>query len=360
MQFTHTILYCALTSATALTTNSQPLTDSTNKEHQHSWTVRGGVSWRQIGSTSLDYNQSANAGSNAYYMPNADAGSATEYADRNYDDGYVGIGAATDSTGLTTNFGYQSDSQIHQEFDQQQNITNTLSYTSSGGIALAPPTQDSSKDQTAAAPYLELAYFTQLSDHIQWGLSINVSYLNLDQRIQSAVQEYEITIIDTYELDGVYLPQAPYDGSYSGPGPTIENIPDKREEFLTETGTQINTFNSQLDLYSIALGSEIAYLASERLSFQFGAGAVLNYADWEAEIQIAQVDGPFHASSSGNEFLFGLYLKAGTSWQLTQRTTLEAFVRYDWNQALSEHVGEAQFETELSGWATGLAIAYKF
>jgi opacity protein-like surface antigen len=309
------------------------------------------VAWRQLGSTSLDTNQGGNASAAGYYAPNAASGAADAYADRTYDDGFVKIGAATAGSGLTTNFGYASDSQV---------ASDTLTYTLTGGAALDTPNPSSEDDSTEAAPYLEAVYYIPLRDDLELGLVTSFSFTNLDSSMQSQLTEYGVTTIDHYALNGVILPSAPYSGSYAGPGVVIDNQPSSREQVLTPISTRTYRFDSEIDLYSLGLGGELNWTPAERCFLNLGAGAVINYVDWSADLHTPLLTGTSHQHESDQKFLFGLYLKAGAGYQLTEAWSLEAFTRYDWNENLHGHVGEADFTTDLSGWTTGLALGYRF
>lgn len=315
------------------------------------WQVRAGVAWRHLGGTQVDFGYSGSAASPDFFSPNPASGDATAYADRTYDDGFVNIGAATAGSGLTTNFGYDNDSQV---------VADTLTYTLSGGSALDTPGQGSEGDETAAAPYLELVYFMPINDELKFGLSLNVSYADFDSSIRNTLTEYEVTTIDRYALNGIILPMGPFTGSFAGPGPVINNQPTSREQVLTPVATRTVSFESEVELYSLALGGELQWSPAESCFLNVGGGAVLNYADWQAELNAPLVSGDVRERNSDEEFLWGVYLKAGAGYRLTEALSLEAFARYDWNETLSGSAGPADFETDLSGWTLGVALGYRF
>lgn len=321
------------------------------RQSQSPWQVRAGVAWRQLGGTQLDFGYSGSAASPQFFSPNPASGDASANADRTYDDGFVNIGAATAGTGLTTHFGYVSDS---------QNVADTLSYSLSGGTALDTPENGSDDDSTEAAPYLELVYFMPINDKLEFGISVNFTYADFDSSIQSALTEYDITTIDRYDLNGVILPLAPYTGSYPGPGVVINNQPTSREQVLTPIATRTVSFESEVELYSLALGGELQWSPAKSCFLNLGAGAVLNYADWQAELNAPLIGGDVRESNRGEEFLWGVYLKAGGGYRITEALTLEAFARYDWNESLAGKAGPAEFKTDLTGWTLGAAIGYRF
>lgn len=313
------------------------------------WRIGAGVMWRKLGETTVN----PNLGRGALSGNLPDIGDLDDYADRFYDDGTVEIGAATPGTGLTTNWSYQNASQV---------VGDTLNFTRSGlsGLSSTGATRDD--DSGSAAPYVEISYMRPLGEKLEIGPTLNFSFTNLGSSIARSVTEYSVSVTDTYDLGGIIPPQAPYGGSFGGPGPLIPNIPLSRDVALTPMGTGSYLFESDVDLYSLALGCELHWKPTTSWYIGAGAGAVVNYADWEARWRMPSglASAQHRGHGSDQRFIGGLYVKGNAGYRINEQWSVEGFARYDWNQDLRGTAGQSSFETELSGWSTGLGVGFHF
>ncbi|QJE95867.1 hypothetical protein [Luteolibacter luteus] len=330
-----------LTDAKASITPAPPTTNP--------WRIGAGVMWRTLGETTV----SPNLGGGALSGNFPEIGDPGEYADRFYDDGHVGIGAATPGTGLTTNWSYQNSSQVAGD---------TLSFTRSGFSGLSSIGGARDDDSSSAAPYVEISYMRPIGEKLEIGPALNFSFTNLDSSIARSVTGYDVSVTDTYDLGGVIPPEAPYEGSFEGPGPLIPNIPASRDALLTPVSRGSYLFESDVDLYSLALGCDLHWKPTASWYIGAGAGAVVNYADWEARWRIPMtLPGAVHRGyGSDQEFLGGLYVKANAGYRINEQWSVDGFVRYDWNEDLEGQAGRTSFKTDLSGWSTGFSVGFHF
>ena len=202
------------------------------------WTFSAGPLWRQLGDVRFSTGTTPSAippvfGGNTFTPPPG-IGTLGGYADRSYDDGFVNIGAATAGTGLTTNWGHNSDAQVqggNLVYSRAGGVRREVFAAS--GVALAGWSDDA---DTEVGPYLELSYAIPVRDGLTIGAGVNFSMINLGAgraglstfSQTQTLNVYDVTAIDSYALNGVVPPLAPYAGSYAGPGPLINNIPSSR------------------------------------------------------------------------------------------------------------------------------------
>lgn len=322
------------------------------------WRVGVGVMWRNIGELSVNPNLQTGAFAGNFFTPNPAIGPADADADRTYDNGFVNQGAATPITGLTTFWGHQNDSQVSGS---------NINFLASGGLALSTPGITGEDESAEAAPYIEVSYLQPVKPNLLAGLTGNFSFVGLDRAAASQMSASEVLTTDSYALNGVIPPLAPYSGTFAGPGPLIGNQPTSRVFNLRPTGATSNyLFNSSTDLYSLAFGGEVQWQPANRCYLGFGAGAVVNYADWDAAWSAGLVNAnsptlaSMGAANSGDDFLFGVYLKGSAGYHVTEQWSVEGFFRYDWNESLDGNVGPTGFEIDLTGWSAGFGVGFHF
>ena len=321
------------------------------------WRIGAGVMWRNIGELSVHPNLQNGPFASRFFIAPPGAGEAGAFANRTYEDGFVNIGAATPATGLTTNWGYQSNNQVSG---------GSLNQTLSGGTAQTLPGFSTDEKDSNPAPYLELSYLRPIRPDLVAGFTTNLSLVSLDGRTASAMNKSSVSIADHYALGGVIPPSAPYTGSFAGPGPLLNNQPTSRDFILTPNGTSNYNFANDTDLYSLAFGGEIHWLPAESYYFGIGTGAVLNLADWNASwsVPVPNANGigttSVGGANSGDDFLWGLYLKGSAGYRINAQWSCEGFFRYDWNEALRSSVCPSAFELGLTGWSVGFGLVYQF
>jgi hypothetical protein len=319
------------------------------------WRIGAGVMWRNIGELSVDPQLGSSRFAGRFFLPPTGAGEIDSFADRTYDDGFVNIGAATPVTGLTTHWSCQNDSQIGGGLLRQ---------TLSGGAAQTLPGSGNDDESHNAAPYLEISYLVPIRPDLVAGFTTNLSLARLDHQARSGMNNSSVSIVDHYALGGVIPPSAPYTGSFTGPGPLIPNLPASRDLIQTPNGTSDYRFAHDTDLYSLAFGGEIHWQPTASCYLGFGAGAVLNLADWSASwsapVPSASGTTTIGSTNSDGDFLWGLYLKTSAGYRIDDRWSLEGFFRYDWNETLHGSVSPSSFELGLTGWSAGFGVSFRF
>jgi len=360
------------------------------------WTLAAGPIWRQLGDIRFNTGTSPSGispffGGNSYTPPPG-IGPDNAFADRTYDDGFVNIDESTLGDGMTGFFGYDQASQL--QFNPMEEASLVL--TRAGGerrmvsaISTTAPVSWMEDADTEVGPYLELCFACPVGDGLTVGAGLNFSVINIDGSRSGLntfsqthfVDVFDVTATDTYPVTpggefGLPTP-APYAGTYNRTGRAlIPNIPASR--VLTETpgGSRRANFYDvvaeglDLDLYTIGLGGQVAWLPCPSCFLRAEGGVAINLADWDArrdeQILFAIDRGPYTEysrrtlNSDDNDVLFGLYLQAAIGWQINDNWSLQAFGRYDWNESIDGTVGPSTFSVDLDGWSAGIAAGYRF
>lgn len=313
------------------------------------------------------------------------AGAASGYADREYENGYVFQDEGTAKDGGTWYWGYDEASQLSGDGDAR-----FLTFQGQGDSIRRESRSLSNRDPGAwetdgdgAVPVIQLDWGYDLSPGLTAGLSLRYSFLGFDGR-QSLSNfaaglersSHAVRLTDTYDLDGIIAPSAPYEGGLEGPGAVIENRPTSR--VLHETGqiegdrtAFFNRIEESLDvkLHTLAFGPTLASRFG-RVDLAFGAGLALNIVDWEAthtetlfrqnDGQSAKVYKQWTDRSGGTDVLPGVYIQVEAGVRLTERLSFTAFGQYDWSDTLTGGVGPSRFTIDPSGWTAGGMLGFAF
>jgi hypothetical protein len=353
---------------------------------QPQWRVSAGAVWRDVGDVKFRTGSRSQilrlpnlVGQEFRHLP-TDAGQLGRIDFRDYEDGYVRADAGTLNDDYTWNWGYQQASQVQGDllvYSLQQGSQLTMSRHSSLSDASWRDDND-----FEAGPYIEIERLFPITQTISIGPQFNFSFIGVDQQHsgstfsqQQASEERSFLLTDRFELDGIIPPLAPYEGSPTGPGPLINNVPSQRQitDFRTGSGTA-DFFNRvdesfDLDLSTLGIGGQVEYDLG-MLFVQGSAGLTLNVADWEAShretLYISRNGGKakdlrsWSAHESDTDLLVGAYVQAKLGVQLSERVSVSGFARYDWSQSLSGDVGPSSFDVDLDGLSAGVMIGVTF
>lgn len=227
--------------------------------------------------------------------------------DHVYDDGYVKLDASGNNGGLTWNWGYQN---AEQWQGTKLNFHSVQSYeTTAGGGGGGSVDGD-------AEVGMELAYGGKITR--LWGGSLGWEFgfgwmpIEIENKLSGSANVTRL--VHQYEVGSILLPQAPYQGSFNGPGPTISDFAD---ELDPETvGADISGSQKlDLNLYSFRLGPTMQWQLHQRVSVLASVGAAFGIVGGGLKYNETLVfeDGTSNVSgkSSDTEFVYGGYI-AGT------------------------------------------------
>lgn len=370
------------------------------------WRFSAGYQWRQIGSVDWSTGSAASTWSLPWLVGHnrrSGGGSPTlppaGVGDHFYDDGYVLQDAGTPFFGDTQFWGYNDASQItgvdvlsfHSNLSSSQSRTVASSSSSLQDASWSDDLAGSGWFANVESPLL----FTSLFKDGGFGFSMIGGYsfatdstsrttggvFTAAQRSTTTTSGTTGSLTDVYDTTGIFVPSAPYQGTFDGPGPLINNAPLSRTmtggtgSRTTGTSSRTALFSSDvtesldIDLHTISLGPKFS-LEIERVRFGLGLGFALNIADWDAStsetLQVSRNGGSprvlkrWESHASDNEVVPGFYLEANAEVQVTQHVSLFAGGRYDWAGSVHGDVGPSSFSLDLGGWTAMGGITFHF
>jgi hypothetical protein len=270
--------------------------------------------------------------------PGPDAGLALNHR---YSDGFVNVDSSGDQGGVTWNWGYQHASQV-QDGDLLMHASGA-----EGGSQLA-------SGERSDDPYLGLdfSYVRDLGHYKwgQWGVKIAFGYTPIDVRDTDPMHANTETITDTYALNGVVPPLAPYTGSSSGPGPVIGSEPISRISAVTP---EVITGNRNVDagLYDLRLGPTFNIPLCKRISAQAGGGLAVGVVNSHFTFNETVSSGAGLVNESGSDtstgFVVGGYVEAGFAYRLCHAASLYTGAQFqslgDFRQSVNGHSARLDF-----------------
>jgi len=259
---------------------------------------------------------------------NVNPGPAAGGANHTYNDGYVLRYSSGNAGGLTGNWGYQNASQVAGDTIQFHAIQDSSSATDNpqyGGELI----------------YQRVIGSLPLMSG-DWGLEAGFGFTELDLR-ENRSGTVPVTM-DSYQLNGVLPPGAPYNGTFNGPGALLGDTPTRTTTSATLTSQQ--KLSGQL--FSLRLGPFAEWKFTDQLSLAASVGLTLAPAmvdyDFSETATIARGGGTLASSghSSETKLLYGPYVGA--------------MLRYDFDKSWGVYVG-ARFQnlTDLNQSAGGHA-----
>lgn len=363
-----------------------PLAEVQDRWH---FRVSAGAGYRSIGD--VEFNTGSRSGglrlpflATALGRRHSTVGSATEYADRQYRDGYVNQDGGTANDGSTWFWGYENAGQLTGDDGgslQFQGAGDSFTRNSNRSSDRDPGSWQTDGDGGVPVIQIDVEY----DFHPRWsaGASLQYSFLGFDGSQDSsgfsAFQQQTsqaVNVTDRYVLDGVQVPESPYAGSLEGPGPLILNRPTSRDfgngGVFDRSGVQFfNRIHETLDvkLHRLAFGPTLTGRLG-RVDLSLGSGLSLNIADWSAShtetLYVRKDGGPARTyrrwadRASGTEVLPGIFVQTAARVALTSRISFTGFGSFDWSRSLTEEVGPSHFSVDPGGWTVGGMFGYTF
>jgi hypothetical protein len=230
--------------------------------------------------------------SSSAFPPGPGAGLALNHQ---YNDGFVNVDSSGNQGGRTWNWGYQNASQI------------------SGGDVLmhATGSEGGSEEHSSDDPNpgFDFNYVRDIGHYSwgQWGIKIASGYTRLQVRDNDPMNVKLETLTDTYALNGVIPPQAPYTGSFSGPGPVLGSEPISRSLGTTEGIVITGSHNLDAALIDLRLGPSCQH-SVDSTGFPCKEAADWRSVWWTAILLLTKTARPGSASVSGGNNRTGFVL----------------------------------------------------
>jgi hypothetical protein len=232
------------------------------------------------------------------------------------------VDASGNFGGLTTNWGYINPTQV-----VGAGLANGMEFRS-----IQPSGSSSVEDDPQYG--FEIIYQRVLSALSEtspgiWGFQVGFSYTDLD--LDGNDRGTTPVTIDTYPLNGVLPPPAPYNGTFVGPGTLLGDTP------VRTLGSAALIRDQKLSghLFNFRLGPFAEWEVTPKLSVSASAGLTLapTKVEYDYSETVTLSSGPSFASSghaSTTKLLYGGYV--------------DARLRYDFNESWGAYVG-AQFQS---------------
>ena len=257
---------------------------------------------------------------------------------RTYDDGYVKVDSSGNAGGQTWNWGYQNGSQMQ------------------GGSLVMHSTSDapaggSQNNDPQAGFDLAFGHYFGSAPGGRWGMQMAFDFTDISIQDNQPLTGSAMVISDTYALDTVTPPLAPYSGGFNGPGPLLSDSPTRTtsQESVIITGSR--TLDAQV--YALRIGPYYGFSLGKVWSGRVGGGLVLGLADTKYTYndtvnygggQIVNNSG----SSEGVSFNAGGYLDAKLLYHLNSDWSLFAGAQYEYLGTFSRTAGSAQAQLDMS------------
>lgn len=307
-------------------------------------------------------------------------GSALDFANRTYDDGFVAIdpGTIASGDGLTWYWGYANAGQYNAAAD-------SLTFTRSGLRVISAQTlrnQAVSQDDEPEAWGFEFTVGRQWASFQKANLEIQagIAWLgNLDSRFTATPYVEQITdrsysIVDTYQLDGVVPPDPPYVGTYDGPGPLIPNRPTSRSEVVTASSAWNAENLVRLDLNAtfqqVWIGPRIVGLAGDQIRVFCVPFVSLTRLDarWtrDESFETVAANGRrttlarWHDRKTDEELLLGIGIRVGAQMPIGRKWFCELVANAETVETAETQVGPQTVSLDLSGYGAALQIGRFF
>lgn len=282
--------------------------------------------------------------------------------DYDYDDGHVHVDSSGNAGGETWNWSYDNDSQYNPAG------TGSIDYSITNSLANGRAEEDGGTNPGAEIfAYYDMgdAGFNGANGHrATWGFRAGLQYSRINASNSDLITTALSTTTDSFDLGGTIPPQAPYTGSFNGPGPLIGDSP-------TRTATDGTGFVSgkrelDVDLTVLNLGTYLEIPVAQRLDVLIEGGVSLGMASGDYQFNSATTVGGLstqlsNGSDSRTDFLSGVYLGVSAIYKLNEDWSIQGSGRYQYMQSFEMSTGGSQASLSFdSAFVLSLSGIYSF
>jgi hypothetical protein len=263
-----------------------------------------------------------------------DPGDPVGGTDHFYDDGYNRVDISENDGSETWYWGYENAS---------QHVNDTITMNSSRTTIDAG---SSSERQEDVQPALEVYWQTDLTENKRWNFGVRAALRWQNIRINNRVLYGTTvdTISDTYSHGtGLLIPDAPYEGSYAGPGIVLGDTPNR--DTSSAAGPQVlATRKLNANLFGLDVGPTASLNIIENLSVAASAGGTVAWM----QSSFSYSDGDLASGgSTDGKCLLGVYTGIDLRYKFSERWGVFAGAAYsllqDFDQKTDGRSAELQF-----------------
>jgi len=173
---------------------------------------------------------------------------------------------------------------------------------------------------------------------------------------------------DSYDVSGIIVPQAPYSGTFHGPGALVSTTPANSS---TINSASSSTFNGSLDsdLHNFKIGVWLDLPVSKKMLAGVSFGYSALYSD--AQLKFTEnttytdlgipVTGPVSHTVNGRDWNPGVYLEGRFSYLFTKHISAYVNGGYQYNGEFKFSGAGRDVTMDFSSLFTvGLGVCYKF
>jgi hypothetical protein len=180
---------------------------------------------------------------------------------------------------------------------------------------------------------------------------VGVSWVDLSFQTDKSFTTDVIRTSDSYALNGVIPPLAPYTGSFLGPGPVLGDSPTRRVQVLPGGAVTSGRYGLDANLYALRAGLLFEAPFNDWLALQFGGGGIGAWiqSDFSFTEAVTLTGGGSLARSGAgraDELLGGGYAEVNLTFSLSQRLTAIAGVQYNYLGTFDQEVQGKQAEVD--------------
>ena len=254
----------------------------------------------------------------------SDPGPALGITNRTYDNGsYNLVDISGNAGGLTWNWGYEDPGQLQGNGLVMQS-------------ASSPNDVTSKNRQDDPQHGFEITYSRELHRGEKWRLGAEAAFgwTTVDVGDSKVLQGNVNQIIDTYSIPpGVVIPNAPYHGTFEGPGPLINALPDRNTTVLSRAATITGNRELESDVYTLRIGPYFEVPIYKRLYGILSGGLTLAIGDTDfsyRETVTIEGSGTVTRTSSGSQtdFLVGGYVTGNLAYHINDEWSAFAGIQY--------------------------------
>lgn len=242
--------------------------------------------------------------------------------DRFYDDGYNRKDSSANHNDSTWFWGYKDASQISG---------NSITMTSSSA-----PANGSSGDRKDDPQHgVELTYNRELGHFEKWRCGVEAAFGYTDVTIGNNNPFFgtRLDSADTFANLGATFPDAPYSGTFEGPGDLISTVPNRQINAIANGARTTGNRQFNADIYGLRLGPYIEFPLDDRWAISFSGGlALLSVnSDFKFNETTTLADRPSQTtrgSGSHSEILPGGYIGGNFLYALSDNVNLFAGAQF--------------------------------
>lgn len=256
-----------------------------------------------------------------------------------YHDGFVKPDLSGSADNKTWYWGYQSDNQVVGDDLQLHQV---IGSPSDGQSA----TSDNGLQAGFEVVYAhELGRFNLGKRRVPWGFEVGIASLNSKLETRDTYAGTVGIQTDSFRLNGVVPPVAPYAGTFNGPGPLLEVSPYASTSATAAASSDVHSTVDSL-LVGLKLGPFIEIPITPKLNFNFSGGlaGLGSFTDFKFQESIMVPSHPDLILSqsdetSKDEFVVGAYVEASLSYALSDFLSLYVGGQYQYLNDINVSVG---------------------